>query len=804
MRRLRKIMKVLLALLLIISVVLVSGSIWLIRRAATPVDGTLAVAGLQRPVQILRDQFGIPQIYAESADDLFFAQGYVHAQDRLWQMELNRRTGRGTLSAIFGESTLWLDRYVRIMGLRRAAEQELAQLPSESRAVLDAYARGVNAYMTQYSGRLPVEFTIFQLQPAPWEPLDTLIWGKVMSWNLSWNGELETLSAQIIKQAGPAAAQQLLPPYADGAPLRIPPEVDNYRQWWKEPGVAAIDPLMSLPQRPHIGKGSNNWVIDGSRTASGKPLLANDTHLSLGMPSIWYENGLHGGGFDVVGFSFPGVPLAIIGHNQRIAWGVTDFPADVQDYYIEKVDDPANPTRYEFEGRWRDVQTLREVIEVRGGDPVTEEIRLTQHGPLMNTIRDALRDTEPLALRWTLNDGTALFDAIRRLNLAGDWDAFRDALSGWQLPVQHFVYADVDGNIGYQTAGKLPLRGPDHQGLLPMPGWNGAYEWRGYLPFDQLYSVLNPAEHFFATANDLAAPAGAPQRATYGFQTSDDYRITRIKALLQERQQATVEDMARIQADNYSLPAEIMRPYLLQTPAADPLQQQALDALKAWNLRYDQDQAGAAIFQIWIWRLSHEMIGDDLGDDLLQVYEIYGWVHMPALTRAISQPDNALFDDRATAKVETRDDLLRSSLAEAITWLRERYGDDPRAWTWGRLHTVTLVHQPLGQLGVAPLDAIFNSDTIPSRGGPFVINNSWLSTDGAFKMTGGTAQRMIIDLGDLQQSRAINSSGQSELVGQPHRQDMLRAWEAVQYHPLVSAREQAERLAQTRLVLTPP
>ncbi|MGD9148227.1 MAG: penicillin acylase family protein, partial [Anaerolineae bacterium] len=417
MKRLGKVLIVVGVVLLVLVLVVAAVGAWFVRRPWPQVNGEESVSGLSAPVEILRDEWGVPHIYAQNEHDLFFAQGYVHAQDRLWQMEFNRRVGSGTLSAVLGDSTLDIDRFMRTLGLRRAAERDLDSADPEILALMQAYADGINAYVDSHRDRLPLEFTILGFEPGPWTPLDTLTWAGVMSLQLGRSYPMELLTARFIATLGEEATQQLLPPYPDDAPVIIPPEARSYA-WLRGIDTSSDDTLASVLAEPAMFLGSNNWVVHGSRTATGKPLLADDTHLGLDMPSIWYENGLHGGRFDTVGYSFPGVPLVVIGHNGQIAWGVTNLAPDVQDLYIERVDDPAHPARYQYQDGWRDLETIYETIEVKGKDPVTLNVVVTHHGPIVNQVVGDLALTEPLALRWTALEGNRIFQSLMQLNLA--------------------------------------------------------------------------------------------------------------------------------------------------------------------------------------------------------------------------------------------------------------------------------------------------------------------------------------------------------------------------------------------------
>jgi penicillin amidase len=800
MKRIGKALIIVGLVLVVIALILAGLGTWFVRRPWSQVSGTVAVSGLTAPVEVIRDGWGVPHIYAQNEHDLFFAQGYVHAQDRLWQMEFNRRVGSGTLSAALGEATLDTDLFLRTIGLRRAAEKDWARIDDDTRAILEAYAEGVNAYVEAHRDRLPLEFTLLGVDPAPWTPIDVLAWGKVMSYDLGGNYYYELLRARIIAESGQETAQQLLPPYADGAPVIIPPEARSYA-WLRGARFDGLDALAAVMGDPGLDWGSNNWVIHGSRTATGMPLLADDTHLGLNMPSIWYENGLHGGRFDSVGFSFPGVPMVIIGHNDRIAWGVTNLPADVQDFYIEKLSDAPQPTQYEFEGQWRDLQIVHETIEVKDGDPVTLEVRLTHHGPIMNDVIGDLKDAEPMALQWTALEGTRIFKAVALINLATDWNEFRQALSYWDVPSQNFVYADVDGNIGYQSPGKIPVRAPGHQGLVPVPGWTGEYEWQGFIPFDELPNVFNPPAGFIATANNKVVPDDYPHHLAHEW--SAPYRAQRITDLLAADDSVTLEELQALHAQTYSLPAKALRPYLLAFEPEDDLQARALAQVEAWDLYNEADRPGASVYQVWYWFLVQNTLRDELGDDLMEDYLGYASTHVPMMVELMAQTDSPWFDDVTTPQLETRDDVARRSLVDAVAWLSKRLGSDPERWAWGRLHTMTFFHQPLGQCGMGLLEKLFNSKPIPARGDNFTVDAASFGYDEPFRMTHGVSQRFIADMSDLGNSLTVHTTGQSGQLFHRHREDFISLWQNVEYHPLLSSREAVEASAEATLTVRP-
>ncbi|WP_164014705.1 penicillin acylase family protein [Pyxidicoccus trucidator] len=778
---------------------------WLARRRWPRLQGTLQVDGLRGPVEILRDTWGTPHLYAQDEQDLFFAQGYVHAQDRLWQLDFGRLTGSGLLASVMGPRLVPMDRLMRTLGLRRMAEQALPRVGAESRAILDAYSAGVNARIALEP--LPLEFTLFGTTPAPWTPVDTLVRGNLLAMMLGGNHRLELLRARLVAEAGEDVAALLLPTHAPQTPLIVPPEamLEGLRGVKSLEGLDATDAVLG---DPNIVSGSNNWVVHGQRTASGKPLLANDIHIGLGLPSQWYENGLHGGRFNHVGFSLPGVPLVVIGHNGHSAWGMSNLGPDTQDFYVEKLDDPKAPRRYEYQGAWHDLEVTRETLPVRGGPSVEVVIHSTRHGPLVNkAMGRALGDAEPMALRWAHAESLPLIDALLGLNLAKGWTEFRAACALWESPGQNFVYADADGNVGYQSTGLIPLRAPNHQGTVPVPGWTGEYEWRGYIPFEELPSSLNPPAGFAVTANNKITSDDYPYAIASNW--FPGYRARRITDLLAAGTRHTVEDMRRIQAETYSLPAELLRPYLLAVKPEDDAQAKALAELAAWDLRFEVDRTGATVFQAWYIHVLRALLRHKLGPKLAEryldgEYERHGSLHMPLVVDLMSKPEDSWWDDPKTPERETRDDVLRRALGEAVRWLAKHYGADAKGWTWGRVHTLTYQHGVLGGPGIpGPLRRAANSRTQPARGDNYSVDGASFQWSRPFNVIHGTALRVVIDLGDLSRSMSIHAPGQSEHFFHPHREDLMDLSQQVQYHPLLYTRQAVESHVRNTLTLQP-
>ncbi len=785
--------------ILFLLVLIVAAYFYFVRLPRPKISGTVRLKGLSDEVEVIRDRWGIPHLYAQNRDDLFFAQGYVHAQDRLWQMELMRRLGSGTLAEIFGEMALESDRFARIVGLRRAAEAELATADEETRRVLEAYARGVNAFVESHGRKLPLEFALLGLKPQPWKPVDTAAIGKVLAWGLSCNWESELLRASLIARLGQEKAADLEPAYPQGNPTVVPLQevtahsdihaliLEQYRQ---------VRGAWHFQSARHlgIGPGSNNWVVDGTRSVSGAPLLASDPHLSLQMPSIWYENHLAGVGFQATGVSLAGTPGVVIGHNARIAWGVTNAFPDVQDLYVEKFN-PTNPLQYEFQGQWEEAQLVREEIHVRGRkEPVVEEVVVTRHGPLITGLLKDKDEIQPLALRWVGMEGGQLLKSVLLLNRAADWGEFVEALRFWSVPSQNFVYADVEGNIGFYMPGQVPIRAKG-LGLVPVPGWTGEYEWIGYVPFEELPQAYNPPAGYIATANNRVVGDDYPYFITLEWLTG--YRARRIVDLLTSKEKLSSDDFALMQMDLYCIPAEEMAPYLAALEPDDERSRQAVERIKDWDYRLAADSVAATIYETFQYHLLHLAFGEELGE-LMDGYLGLGRLDTFPITSYLG---------RATARLQQwldegrlPDETLLLALERTVAALRAELGDDMDNWQWGRLHQATFAHL-LGN--VKPLYLVFNKGPFPVGGDADTICQAAYAGFPPGPVLIGVSYRQIIDLSDWDRSLAVHTTGQSGQPGSKHYGDMIDLWRKGEYHPMLFERARIEQEAEGRLILAP-
>lgn len=816
--------------ILLVVFVLVSLGIYQVRRSFPQESGTLTLAGLHNQVMIRRDRSGVPHLYAHDNHDLFMAQGYVHAQDRFWQMDFWRHIGAGRLAEMFGESQVKTDRFLRTMGWARVAQQEVAQLDGDMKMQLEAYATGVNAYLESHQGTaLSLEYGVLKLlnpayRPEPWRLEHSLTWSKVMSYDLSSNLYQEIQRTVLLKTFSLKQVEELYPPY----PIDHPTILPDFRLSQGEPGLnpdsdsmskaspaifalaAMLPDLTTLTQpmeqlhdmigEPASGIGSNNWVISGQRTTTGKPLLADDPHLAVQMPSIWYEVGLHcqpkgeACPYDVVGFSFAGMLGVVIGHNDRIAWGVTNVAPDVMDLYIEKVN-PQNPNQYEVNGKWVDMQSVPETIQVAGSQPILQTVRYTRHGPVLSDINPNLqqlpdrlldRPQIPLppayvvALRWTALEPGRLHYAIPRIDRARNWPEFRAALQDFQVPAQNFVYADVEGNIGYQTPGHIPIRNRGN-GRYPVPGWTTDYDWQDeYIPFEKLPYAFNPPQGYLSSANDPVAGQGYPFFITTDWNYG--YRAKRIADLLASHTSPfSLQDLQKIQGDNFNLSAQTWMPLIQQLQLNDRRLETARNLFQDWDFQLNQNSAPATLFEAF-WK---HLLADTFQDQLSETNWLLGDHRAYAVVNnLLSQPDNEWWDDRRTPKVEQRDDILKKAFADAVAELEQLQGKNPNRWRWGKLHPVTFRNATLGKSGIAPIERLFNRGPYPTAGNGETVNANRWHANKSYEVTDIPSLRMIVDLANLDNSLAIHAPGQSGHAFHKHYADLVDRWRHLGYNPM--------------------
>ncbi|HEY7574656.1 MAG TPA: penicillin acylase family protein, partial [Thermoanaerobaculia bacterium] len=728
---------------------------------------------LAAPLTIQRDVHGVPTIRAASDADVLFGLGYVHAQDRLWQMEFQRRVGAGRLAEILGARLVDTDRFLRTVGFRRAAEAAWPALRPGTRALFEAYARGVNAFLAADRAR-QVEFRILRVDAEPFTPIDSLAWAKLMAWDLAGNARDEIRRARLNAAIGRERTAELFPAVPATPTILLDEEwmgavVESASRAAAFPAVSPLDrsPLWTRLESAFalteaLGLhgdeiGSNSWVVGGSRTKSGKPILANDPHLGLRAPSVWYLARLEAPGLSAAGATLPGVPGVIIGRNARIAWGLTSVEPDVQDLYLE---DPAAI-----------VETRTETVRVRGGKDVVFEVRSSRHGPI---VTDVLGGAEtlgrPVALRWTgLDPGDTTAEAFLGIDRASNWTEFLAAASRLKTPAQNLVYADIDGHIGYTTTGSIPIR-PRSDGLLPVSG-AGPDDWSGYILFEKLPRVLDPARGFIATANNRVVSARYPSPLATDW--PEPYRADRITKRILASGPLDAEGMRAIQLDRHSEQADDLLPLLLDTEPADGASREALERLRSWDRDFAPDSVPASIYAAWYTALS-AMAEDEAAPAPL------GSVRSRFLVNAL-RSDSAWCDDVRTPGRETCAEFKTATLAGAVAQLRERLGPDPAGWRWERLHRARFPH---GVFDAVRLLRPFFSLETGQGGDASTVNVGAYRRDGTYVMSDGPSYRQIVDLADPSAALFVHTTGQSGNVFARGYRDLLPLWRAGELLPM--------------------
>ena len=834
--RVRSWVRVLLVIGLIVVLALVGVvgyAVHLVRASYPQVSGELPVPGLRSEVEVFRSDLGIPTIYADDLEDLFFAQGFVHAQDRFWEMDVRRHITAGRLSEMFGASQIPTDTFLRTLGWRRIAEQEVELLSERSLRILEAYSAGVNAYLAEHQGaELSLEYAVLALQnpnyrPEPWVPADSVAWLKALAWDLRGNMGEEIYRAVMSATMGVEATEELFPPYpyARNRPIvEIGAVVDGRFDQEAQENVGSAPRAAGIPidYRPAVsallsasaaagtlvdvlgpsgpGIGSNSWAVAGEKTDTGLPLLANDPHLAPAMPSLWYQSSLRcrvldeDCNYDVSGWTMAGLPGVFIGHNGQIAWGFTNLGPDVTDLVLHQVSGDA----YLFDGGELPLDIRTEFIEVAGQDPVEIQIRSTRDGPIISGIEDipvydvvgaeapvpapgsaiaadaARGDGYAVALRWTALEPQPTFDAFDALNTAQNWDDFQDAARLLAVPAQNLLYADTTGRIGYQAPGRIPIR-VGYDGKWPIPGWTSEYAWTGYIPFEALPTVIDPPEGWIVTANQAVI---GPE---YPYFLTDDWaygaRSQRIVELIESATAAgarmTSERMRAIQTDSHNALADFLVPRLLELPTPEG-SEQARELLVDWDRQQNADSAGAAYFNA-VWAQMVERMFDAASD--VELISASGsdryWL---VIENIWDDPTNVWWDDKTTPQTEGRDELLATAQQAAADQLRERLGADPTSWRWGALHTLTFTNGTLGMSGIAPIEMLFNRGPVEVGGSESAVDATGWTPSNGFEVDWVPSMRQVIDLSDFDASTWVNLTGNSGHAYNRNYTDQIDTW----------------------------
>jgi penicillin amidase len=766
------------------------------------VEGELTAPGLEKPVEIIRDPWGVPHVYAQNLHDVLFAQGFVVASERLWQLDFMLRLANGRLSELVSEMALPVDRFFRTLGFNRAAARIASRYDDDDLAFVRANTEGIRAWIDQIRV-LPVEYRILDLQPEFPDGDEMIAYGAAgsvfMSWILSANWDAELLRFEIAERLGFEAMLELFPEVETDPAIVIPGKLGG------EAGRhRALEILRSAPLTPR-GAGSNNWVVAGSRSVTGKPLLANDPHLAVQVPSIWFEIHLSCPEYEASGVCLPFSPGVVIGHTARHAWGFTNVGGDTQDLFLERLNEDRSACQYD--GGWEPTTVHREEIRVRGREePEVVDVVETRHGPVVDSYMIGVLSpqvvqggiSETFALSWTGFDHAIKPATLVRMGQAGTFAEFREAVRTWECPGQNMLYADVEGHIGYQCTGLHPIR-KRGDGTLPVPGWSSDYGWDGWIPFEELPWCEDPDEGFLATANQQIHDDSYP--FLIGKDFLPPYRARRIAELVTSTEKHSRETFRRIHMDTVSIPAREILPLLLEVAPTDTRQKEALVALEGWDGDLAPDSVPACVYQVWCKHIAREILLPRLGQDLFDHFHgrrqwtnSFQYQVLPALLRF---PSARWFGADGT---EGRDELLLRALGGAVDELTAALGEDTSAWRWGALHKARFVHQ----LAMIPdLAELFTVGVIDIGGDEQTILQSMWEPGLGYDAEVIPSWRHIIDLSDIEASVGVHTTGQSGHPGSPHFRDHLPMWSKGEYHPLPFGREAVEAVATHTLALRP-
>ncbi len=783
------------AALLCAVIVVVAGYFWL-RTSLPSLSGDVQVAGLETQVEVIYDVNGIPHIHAASVEDAYLALGFVHARDRMFQMDFMRRLGAGRLAEVVGAPLLRVDRTMRTLGVYQLAGETYRRMPEDARRFLEAYANGVNAFLADPQGALPPEFQALRYRPEPWRPEDSMVWGRLMGQILTGNWRTEALRAALSGQISPELMQDLWPDPDRGIPSTLSAVDANLtdRRYFAEL-------LRAIPESLSRQAASNWWVLDGRHTESGKPLLANDPHLRFNAPGLWYLARVSAPGLTLTGATVAGVPFHVLGHNGRIAWGMTTTGSDTQDLFLERLSD-GSPDHYDGPEGPLPFTKRAETIQVRGQDePVSLLVRETRHGPVISDVDPRFQKHLPPGQVVTLSsvglrpdDTTPL--ALLRLNQARSWPDFRAALAHFHAPQQNISYADIEGNIGFMAPGRVPVR-RDGNGSMPVPGWSGSHDWTGFIPVDELPQAFNPTSGRLVNTNHDITPPGYRWYLTRDWYPA--YRAERVLEHLASLQPRTPETAAALQNDALSRAATSLLPLLLQhiRPSGER-SGRALDVLRSWNGNMNRSGNAPLIFVAWLLEINRGLYADELGE----YFEFYHGLRPNVVERMITQR-TVWCDDTGTEVSETCIDTVTSALERALDDLEERFGSDMEDWRWGEAHPALFRHPLFGRI---PILRHFSDIRIESDGGNFTVNRAASQFSGGkdhFANTHGPGYRAIYDLGNLEDSLFAVATGSSGNPLSSRYDNTTRKWRDGDYLRIAQSRERAATDAMGILRLIP-
>jgi penicillin amidase len=791
-----------LVFILLIIVILIAGALFrrsVARRGLPDYDADLVLEGFASEVIVYRDACGIPHIYAQDENDLYRAAGYCMAQDRLWQMDLLRRACTGRLSEIFGQNLTETDLLMRSLRMTDKARMVLERTEEHIVQAVEAFALGVNQYIETHQKNLPPEFIILRYKPEKWLPEHSLDLVGYMSWDLKMSWETEVLLDRIRKKFGEDKARDFFPDMAWHKTLVFP----DFKATSEKVDVAST----LLEANRHLQDlglavfdASNNWAVSGQKSVTGQPILANDMHLGLFTPGIWYQmHQIVTGKLNVTGVVLPGQPFIVAGHNDSIAWGFTNVMVDNSDFYLEKIN-PENPHQYELNGEWKEMEVRKEKIGIRGGQTVQEELRFTHRGPLISRFHDV--DDAAISMHWAGNDYSNELRSVYLLNRASGWDDFKEAMSTFLAVSQNTNYADVDGNIGLYCCAGVPIRKDGGSNAI-FPGWTDEFDWQGFVPFEELPHVFNPEGGSVSSANNNTVGSDYPYYISHWFALP--YRIDRIREMLEEKEKLSIQDFQRMQADQKSKMAEKILPILIagvrESKGLNGLETRTIEMLSSWDAVLSATSPEASVFEMFFEFFIQNLLLDEMGDELYRRFISSSLLYENALEHFVTAQESSWFDDVRTEGMEENfTDIVQKSFKDTVAFFENEMGPDPKKWKWGQIHRLTLEH-PLGSVKILDWFFKFDNGPYPLGGGSHTVCPGFYSYSAPFAVTVGASHRHIYSLADWDESLTVIPTGVSGIPASPFYCDQTSLYIDNRYHPDYFSRERIEKNAKHRMTI---
>lgn len=751
-------------------------------------EGEINNSEISADIQIYRDSMAIPYIIAKTEEDAAFALGYVHAQDRLFTMDLIRKAGQGRLAEIFGAASLPFDKMFRTVGLKRIVDENYKKMNPASLRLINSYAKGVNFFIKNAEGKYPVEFDVLGYDPEEWKPEDCLIVGRMMAWELNISWWIDFTFSALVQKFGEQKILEILPDYPENSTLVLPLGIKNY------PNISRSLVEVDRHFREFMGMsgthlGSNNWVVNGKKSSTGFPIIANDTHLHFSAPSRWYAAVIRGGDWKVDGFTLPGAPVVVVGKNENISWGITNIMLDDADFYIEELD--STQKKYLFNGDWKNLETTKDTIKVKNEKPFVFEIRTTHRGPIISDIHPfsvlypESKSSATISMRWTGSDFSDELYALYSINKSKDWNEFKSAFQYYGLPGQNFVYADISGNIGYMFGGKLPIRSSISPTFI-CDGTTDKYDWKGFVPFNEIPSILNPSANYIATANNKVV-------SDFKYHISNIWepssRSERIHKLLTDKEKHSVQDYEKYQNDITSPYAQKIIPHILNAfegvKIVDANLSSALQMFMQWDFDMNEFSQVPAIYAMFLKYFLQNTLLDEMGKDLFNEFVIVANVPYRTTLKLLADSTNSWFDNVATPKIEEKIDIIRKSLSDALGELENEYGKEAKNWQWGRMHKVVFKHSFSGAstlldkfINIGPFSVGGDGTTLFNTEYPFNegIKSYSLFNHKQFDNILGPTMRYIFDFSKPYQFQMILTTGQSGNIMSDHYKDMAELW----------------------------